>query len=327
MYLVLTNKQKQTSMQVITPIFAEKPEAILMKQASDQIAQALTEKHDLILSSIHGITSQTKKAYIRNVQHFLHFIQVNGINPHSFGQFRSELEGVDKSVKTKNAYLSAAKVLLKEAIKYRLLPLDITANVKAFKENKGHKKEGLTKAEVIKVMEYIKGIRNARKKAYLSALYDLFVLEGLRQIEVCRLKIEDFNAEDCYIKIQGKGQDDTEIHHISEMTAAAIQAHIILSGITSGYIFAGRSGRQMSTRAIQLRFEGIFEDLNIKGRSVHGFRHFFVTNMLQITNGDIIKTAQRSRHKNIQNVIIYNDSRVSRQQVAELAAYTYNLAL
>ena len=108
MYLVLTNKQKQTimtSMQVITPIFAEKPEAILMKQASDQIAQALTEKHDLILSSIHGITAQTKKAYIRNVQHFLHFIQVNGINPHSFGQFRSELEGVDKSVKTKNAYL------------------------------------------------------------------------------------------------------------------------------------------------------------------------------------------------------------------------------
>ena len=306
----------------LVPIFPEAKEVADLRKGSAFVVQSLCDNYSAILGGIPGITAQTKKTYLSNVIHFIQYIQLNGINAHTFGDFRNELESVvDKSIKTKNAYLTSAKVLIREALKYRILPIDITANVPGFKESKGHKKDGLTLQEVKKVSGAIRYIPKETTRAKITAMYNLFALEGFRQVEVTRLTLQDFNAKDGFILVHGKARHGKEKHYLMSETVQSISRHIEVNGVKDGFIFAGRAGKQLTTRAIQKAFThpqtGLFARAGIE-KSVHGFRHFNITQTLEATGGNIAKAQQRARLKTIETITVYNDSRINRQTVNEL---------
>ena len=307
----------------ILPIFVEQKEISDLRRGSAFVVLSLTDNFERILSGIPGLSPRSKKTYIANVKHFIHYIQLNGVQAHTFADFRNELDSLDKSIKTKNAYLTSAKALLREALKYRILPIDITANVPGFKEQRGHKKDGLNMNEVQKVSEAISEIKSAKRRARLQAMFTLFAQEAFRQIEVCRLELQDFNAKDGFILVLGKGRQEKEKHYLMPSTIQAIQKHIELSGIASGYIFAGHNGKQMTTRAIQKAFtdkkNGIFSKAGIDQKTVHGFRHFNITRTLDLNNGDVTMTAQRARLRTIETVMVYNDARVSKATAYKLS--------
>ena len=177
-------------------IFEQKDE-IKLTQSSELIIDRLLENYLAIIDNMVGKSETTKKTYQRNVEHFFAFIQIQGINSMSFGAYREALAKVDGiSAKTKNAYLSATKALLKEALKYGILPVDITANVPQFKIPTGHVKDGVQDNELDRIVQAINGLKKEGTRLKMHALFNLFAGEGLRQKEVQQIMVEDINFED-----------------------------------------------------------------------------------------------------------------------------------
>lgn len=299
-----------------------------IENASDLIVEKLSDNYRLIIDNMVGKSEKTKITYKGNVEHFLDFIQNEGINSMSFGEYRNALEKVERlSPKTKNAYLSAAKALLKEALKYGLLPVNITANVPQFKIPTGHTKDGVQESELYKILATIKKIKRTSTRLKMLAFFHLFAGEGLRQMEAQQIKMEDINFEDKSLMICGKGSDDKANHLCLTSTMEALHAYLIYIGVESGYIFPSKQkpGLPISLRAIRKFFTerkyGIFAKTGVNGRSVHGFRHFFATKTLDVFNGDLHKAKRRTRHRNVQTLQIYDDRRLSKldMEILEVA--------
>jgi integrase len=310
----------------MTAIFAPSKKQTAILNASAQIVTVLSAEYSAIISGMVGKTKNTRTTYTRNVADFIGYIQDNGINAGSFGSYREHLASMlNVAVQTKNAKLAAAAALLREAHKHGVLPVDITANVPSFKASRGHVKDGLTRAEVVKVLEVIKEKKNPATRAKLTAMFYLMAAEGLRQMEVQSLEVCDIDLDAGAIKFRGKGRDAKERFYITAQTADAIREHLSVSGIQSGYLFASedKPGEPISLRAIRKYFTcakyGIFTRAGIDGKSVHGFRHYNITATLEATGGDLAKTRRRSRHSGYNMLVIYDDERLTRAEVETLA--------
>ena len=209
-------------------------------------------------------------------------------------------------------------------MKYGVIPVDITANVPVFKVARKHVKDGLTSAEVRSVLEYINGIENDSTRQKMNTMFYLFALEGLRQMEVQQLKVEDVNVPESHVMIRRKGSDDKEKFYIMSSTAEAIREYISAEGFSGGWLFPSskKPGEPITLRAIRKYFTcpkyGIFARCDIIGKSVHGFRHYNITETLKIYNGNLEKTRQRSGHGGHEMLVVYNDERLNRSDVAEL---------
>ena len=298
---------------------------IQVDNASGRILETLSNNYLSIIKGMVGKSKTTKTTYKNNVEHFMAFIQSNGINSQSYGLFRNALEEVDAvSDKTKNAYLAAAKALLRESTKYGILPIDITANVPQFKIASGHTKDGLNENEVKVVWKYISTIKREATRRKMEVLFQLMAAEGLRQMEAQQIRIEDINVKDATVKISSKGIKEKAPVAIFRATAALLESYVAYLGKESGYLFQSKSdqNKPITLRAIRKMFTcpnyGIFAKCGITGRSTHGFRHFFTTKTLSITNGDLNKTALRTRHKTTATLKVYDDRRINRKEMMKM---------
>lgn len=306
----------------------ENKDLIQVSQSSDLIIDRLLDNYLDLIQNMVGKSDTTKKTYQKNVEHFFAFIQENGINSLSFGAYREALKTVDQvSAKTKNAYLSATKALLKEALKHGILPIDITGNVPQFKIPIGHVKDGVQKTELEKVLEVINQIKKEGTRLKMLALFHLFAGEGLRQMEVQQLCVEDLNFEDKYLLVRSKGQDAKETHLCMSSTMEALRDYLLFTNIQSSYIFPSKKKvngeiQPITLRAIRKYFTcpryGLFMKAGIVGRSVHGFRHFFATKTLDVLNGDLNKAKRRTRHKTVTTLQVYDDRRLSKLDMDKL---------
>jgi len=305
----------------------ENKELAVIKNASAAIVERLSDNYAEIIDNMVGKSANTKNQYKRTVVNFLAFIQANGINAHSVGEYRNALEGLDIAESTKNGYLAAAKALCRESLKYGILPVDITANVPQFKTAKGHIKDGVQSDEVKRVLTYLQTIKRDETRLKLTALFHLFVGEGLRQMEAVNLKVKDVNLPDGQILIKGKGKDGKEAHLILESTADALRAWIEFSGIKTGYIFPSNknTNKPITKRAVRKFFTcpdyGVFVRSKVDGRSVHGFRHFNITSTLDAFDGDQRRAQKRARIKAVQTMQSYDDRRTSKKDVKKLEVF------
>jgi|19_taG_2_1085344.scaffolds.fasta_scaffold30149_1 integrase len=298
---------------------------VKLNNASAKIIETLSNNHLSIIDGMVGKSTTTKNTYKTNVKHFMAFIQSNGINSQSYGAFRNALEKVEVvSDKTKNAYLSAAKALLRESTKYGILPIDITANVPLFKVSAKHVKDGLSENETKEAWKYISSIKREATRRKVEVLFRLMAAEGFRQDETQKIKIEDINTKDATIKISSKGLSGKETVEVFRTTAALLESYISYLGKDSGYLFASKSkaNQPITLRAIRKIFTcpqyGIFAKCGITGRSVHGFRHFFTTKTLELTNGDLNKTSLRTRHKSTSTLKVYDDRRINKKEMMKM---------
>ena len=102
----------------------------------------------------------------------------------------------------------------------------------------------------------------------------------------------------------------------------------------SGFLFTSISSidktektKGLSERAIRKIFcgfhqrdkfySGVFQNSNVKGRSVHGLRHYFITTIYDKSK-DTILTMKAARLKSLQTVVNYKDSSDTRAVFDEL---------
>lgn len=294
--------------------------------AMNQAVNFLIDNAELIIRQIDA-NDKTIKKYLTDVKLFIEFIENSGLSIDTFRQYKKHLKELQTiSTKTKNGKLVAAKVLLKELFAKGLLKIDITANIKGFKISQEHVKDGLNAEEVKRCKDVIDSIHRTEKRSKLQAMFYLLAFQGLRQFELAALTVEDLKLSDDFILVQGKGRDDKERIDLHPKTKEAIQNYLDVTGKKSGYLFTSESNNSkakaeaISTRALRMIFSDIFKAADIENRSLHGFRHYFVTTFLEAVNGDILTTQRFSRHKSITAVKMYDD----RKKKKELLPTFYN---
>lgn len=267
----------------------------------------LREKAQEIFSLL-DISSSTCEDYTYRIGLFLEFISEKGFNKNSFLEFKRYLKGRDDfTAATKNKYLASARVFLKELARNGVIPVDITLNIKSFKQSKKHKKKGLSEGEITKLSERIRDLPDTPRNARLKVLFCLFALQGLRQIEAVRLNVEDLDLVNGLAWIQGKGEDDKELIYLHPETVRGLRNYVREVGIGSGALFKSLSNnksKRLTSRAIKQGFGALFEELGIN-KTVHGFRHYFVTHLLK--SFDVGTVRKFSRHKSLDMLIVYDD--------------------
>jgi len=288
----------------------QRREGVSLETQEDKIIptlENLRQRANQIFSFL-DISSSTRKDYTYRISLFLEFVSERSFNNNSFLEFKRYLqERDDIRAATKNKYLASARVFLKELARNGAIPIDITLNVKSFKQGKKHKKEGLTEDEINKLAERIKSLSDTPENARLKALFCLFALQGLRQIEVVRLNVEDLDLVTGLAYIQGKGEDDKELIYLNPETVKALKKYIEICRIGSGSLLkslGNRKNGRLNSITIKREFKALFKTLSIN-KTVHGFRHYFITHLLK--SFDVGTVRKFSRHKSLDMLIVYDD--------------------
>lgn len=198
--------------------------------------------------------------------------------------------------------------------------MDITQNIKLFKQNKKHKREGLSKKEIHLLVERLREMEPTPKNTRLRAVFCLLAFQGLRQIEIIRLDVKDVDMAHGIVYVRGKGSDDTEAVYLAPETVKSLKEYVRVNNVKSGALFqsmGNRKSERLSTMTIKREFKELFERLEIE-KTAHGFRHYYITTLLK--HLQVRDVRKFSRHKSLEMLIVYDDEVDLRQKTVEVFA-------
>ncbi len=258
------------------------------------------------------VSDTTRIEYGARINLFIDFIKEKGFNRNSYLEYKGHLSRrTDFSVSTKNKYLIVARVFCKELHRQGYLPVDITQNIKSFKQSRKHKKDGLTEGEIQKILSHFQTVENSKDTSRAKALLSLLILQGLRQIEIVRLNVTEIDIVSQTAFVQGKGRDDKEVIDLHPVTVSALKDYIRKWKVADGALFTSTSNNskhhRLTTRSIRNIINPLLRSLEID-KTVHGFRHYFTTKLIKSYKGDLLTVAQYTRHKSLEMLQIYNDT-------------------
>lgn len=271
----------------------------------------LKEKSLKVLNGL-DVSEGTRADYVSRVGMFLQFVQDNGFSRNSFLDFKRFLaQRNDLSVSTKAKYMTVAKVFLRELHKHGLIPVDVTINIKGFKQGKKHKRFGLSQEEINVLLENMKTLEINCQNNRLKAVLSLLIYQGLRQCEIVRLDVSDVCLSRKTALVKGKGSDDKEQIDLHPQTVQSIKDYTDCCKIRDGSLFVSmsnnnRNGR-ITTRALRDLVTAFLKKLQIQN-STHGFRHFFTTRLIELFKADLLTVQKYTRHKSVETLQVYNDN-------------------
>ena len=134
-------------------------------------------------------------------------------------------------------------------------------------------------------------------------------MQGLRQIEIVRLNVHDFDFEQQTLMVTGKGSDDSELVDLHPNTSDALKKYLQNTKKKSGALFTSTSNnsnnQRLSTNSIW-QIVKKFLIVNNVNKFVHGFRHYFTTKLIEELS-DLLVVQEFTRHKSLEMLQIYND--------------------
>jgi len=299
-----------------------------------KLAQAAAD----YLSAVELSRSEnTARTYANAMQAFLNCLEDHEIDPETVSVARLDENFITKfaadlkqyAANTEQLYLSAVtgfyEFLAAESLAEINLPR-LRMLIKRRARRSGQRLPQFPKNDILKVIDYANNLisqpaENNRQR--LQLLRDrAFVLTladtGLRVHEACSLRRGDLDWHEARAIIIGKGNREAVVRFSSRSLDALgdyLKARAIMDGafgrpLTSLPVFSrhdrGAGDRVESistTTGRNIVNQRVREALGAKAEGTitpHSFRHFFVTEVLQGSGGNI-KLAQRlARHKNIQ---------------------------
>lgn len=165
----------------------------------------------------------------------------------------------------------------------------------------------LTIEEVDKLLDIkIETPFDARNKAILELMY----ATGLRISEVVNLEFNNIDAEECIVRVMGKGSKE-RIVPINDTALDALNTYIkeyrpnMLIGNVHNYIFVNNHGKMMTRQGVFKMIKAECQKKGIdKNISPHTLRHTFATHLLE--NGADLRIIQELLgHSDISTTQIY----------------------
>jgi len=264
-----------------------------------------------IFSSL-DVLDATRAEYVQRSKPFLNFVCQHGFSNNALLEFKRYLRTRnDVGVATKNKWLTSARIMLKELHRIGCLPTDITVNVKSFQQSKKHKRMGITDGEMKLLNTYVSSLPPSPQSDRIMMILSFLAYQGLRQIEIVRLKVADVDLIAKTALIQGKGRDDKELIDLHPLTVSALEKYLKTNAIADGFLFVSASNnslkKPLTTRGLRQVVKKHLTQAGIQ-RHVHGFRHFFTTKLIQNYQGDLLEVAKYTRHRSLEMLQVYNDS-------------------
>jgi integrase/recombinase XerC len=272
---------------------------------------------DGIIDSL-DVSESTRYEYKLRIKPFLLFVQIEGLSINVLLDYKRQLaKREDYAISTKNKNLVAAKVFMRECYRLGLIERDITSNVKCFRQDKRHKVNGLTDEEAMLISQWAKDNPNRLRE---RSMLCLLLLNGLRQFELCNIKLKDLDLKAGTLLVLGKGRDDKEKVFLHPNTTRALKHYCLSVKLQADdYLYTSKrrqsKNRKLTTKGLQFIIKGIFEELEID-RNVHGCRHFYTTKLIKAMPGQLTVVAQFTRHKSLEMLSIYNDSVLMEKDVS-----------
>lgn len=191
-----------------------------------------------------------------------------------------------KAASTKGTYAARVRSIFKALRKMGLIDNQADLDLPAVRKGRGLP-HPLTPGEAELVMT----------KADMP-MRDWFVIgckAGLRAMEVANLRGVDLEqGEDGYIlRVAGKGGTDLSI------PVAPIVAQTILKHETSGKIWSVTPNTLTKLCSTEMK------RLGIPKKTFHACRHYFATNMLEKSNGDLLAVRDLMRHSSVATTQVY----------------------
>jgi len=137
------------------------------------------------------------------------------------------------------------------------------------------------------------------------ALLELFYSSGLRLSEVCALRWSDLQLAEGMVTVLGKGGKQRVVP-VGSHARKALQAwREDSAGQQAGFVFPGRGGARISSRAVQLRMKQLAMQRGVFKRvHPHLLRHSFASHMLE-SSGDLRGVQELLGHADIATTQIY----------------------
>ena len=263
------------------------------------------------------VSQNTRDEYKSRIKPFLVFVQTEGLSLNVLLEYKRILGNrEDYSVATRNKYLATARVFMKECYRLGIVDRDVTSNVRSFKQDRQHKVDGLTNEEVLLICEWL---RQNPEKLRERALLCLLLFQGLRQAEICNIRLRDVDLKGGTLFVLGKGRDDLERTYLHPNTTRALRRYCRSLKLQSGdYLFTSKRRQsqavKLTTRGLQGIVKRVFEELGID-RTVHGCRHFHASKLIQAMPGELSVVARFTRHRSLETLRIYDDNRLMLRDV------------
>lgn len=276
------------------------------------------------------ITEATKQDYLARLPRFVLFAERTGVDRDLLLRYKQELrDDVTLGVSAKNKMLTTARIALRELYRQGKLSIDLSVGVKSFQQSNKHKVVGLNTEEVEKICQHLQSLDNSLKSERLRAIVALLLLQGLRQIEICRLDVKDIDLANNRIYIVGKGRIDSEPIHLHPETNKALTSYLRLSQVKYGALFTHLNrqsgGQRLSTRGLRQMFQDLLKSLDIQ-KTTHGTRHYFTTELIKHFKSELTTVAKFTRHSSLEMLQVYNDEILDSSKAQELGV-VFDLSL
>jgi integrase/recombinase XerC len=180
----------------------------------------------------------------------------------------------------------------------------------AYRDTSGPGKEG-----VRKLLAQFGGRTDAkglRDRAIVRLAYDL----GLRRKEIVGLDVEDLDLPASTAAVLGKGTTQKAKLNLPGPTREALTAWLAVRGSHSGPLFVrldrAKNGHgRLDWSSVYRIIRALGERAGIRARP-HGLRHTAITELLELTGGNVRQVREFSRHALVQTVLKYDDNRQDR---------------
>ena len=264
-----------------------------------------------------GLTPSTLRAYEGGLKHFQKwtiksFLEISSEDLKEYLTFYQQQNNCSKvTLNNTRRQLSSFFRFLTDEEKILINPM---LRIPAIKQPKQVKK-AFTYEELEKLRNYFNfnsrsvvsnnfkegGVRNL-------AMFELLLSSGIRIGELCSLKLDNVDFEECKMIVKGKGNKE-RIGYFSERAKLIIQEYLLLRKNESKYLFTQYSSRkskkQLSVNSVEMLFRRAGESCGIKVYP-HKFRRTFCTRMIK--KGMSIDQVQKLMgHESIETTLRYID--------------------
>lgn len=293
-------------------------------------ADRLSQLQQCVFDTL-DVSDATRKDYSTRIKHFIGFLGNRELNCMTFLEYKRFLGQIDTySISTKNKYLISAKVFLDSLYRMGVIPVRITDNIRSFSQSRLHKKDGLNDTDILKIQNYCTTLPPTAKNIRLKAILSLLIFQGLRQIEISRLNVNDLDLKNKSAYILGKGRDDKERIHLHPYTIKALKDYLQAHRFRDGALFRSNSnfsnGSRLTTKSIREEVKKLLDILHIDG-STHGFRHYYITKLIRSYKGELLMVSKYSRHRSIQMLEVYNDEVIREEDLPRYYEVFNDIAL
>jgi integrase len=252
------------------------------------------------------ISETSRRQYKREVLPFLKWLGPNQVHPNILLDYKRYLQGLtDIGSGTKSKYLTVARVFLRELYRLRVIPLDVTAGIRSFKMSRPHKKSPITDDELGRIWEHL---NSHEADPRLRVIIGLMYFQGLRRVEVTRLRVEDFNPDAKTLLVWGKGRDDKEVVDCHPRMVLILSEYLSRTRLKSGPLFPSRKkgrGESLSSNMIYRLVVSVHRQLGI-AKNVHGYRKVFTSKLIE-SGLNLLEVQSYTRHRDVSQLQVYYD--------------------